>query len=178
MGSAMIVIDRETCTRCGPCMKICHDYCISLVDRKVAIDCDYHSTCAQRVAVGRQPALAYGATAPVSDDDPLLPLAESRWGIPVFPGCSPSSSLCLSFRRKGHLAYHCPVIAYGREERESLDKVSSWAKPTRAQSIMSSAGMSGQSDALSLGRGGGISGDEQPHHDSARTTEHERRIET
>lgn len=131
MGSAMIVTGRETCTGCGQCLKIRHDYCISLVDRKVTINCDYYSTGAQRVAVGPQPALPFDGTAPVSYDGPLLLSAEGEWGIPVLPGCSPGFFSRLSFRRY-----------------------------------------------RSLGRGARISGDEQPYHDSARTTEHERRIET
>jgi ferredoxin len=180
MGSAMIVFDRETCTGCGEYVKICHEHCISLVDRKVNTDCDFCSTCAQRVAVGPQPALAYDGTARVSDDDLLLPSAEGRWDIPVFPGCSQGSSPAfrLLFRRSAHVAYHSSVIDYGRENKEDVDKVSSWGKSTHEQSIMSHAGIPGQLHALSLGRGGSTSADEQPHHDSARTTEHERRIET
>lgn len=177
MGSAMIVTDRETCTECSQCVKTCREHCISLFDRKVTTDCHCYSTCAQRVAVGPQPALAYDGTAPVSYDDLLLASAEGRWDIPVFPGCSQDSSspLRLLFRRFGHVAYHCSVIDCGCDKREGVDKVSSWGKSTHEQSFMPHVGIPGHLHTLSLGSGGGISGNEQPHPNSVGTTEHERR---
>jgi len=72
----LIVADKEKCTQCGQCVKICHEHCMALVDHTVAIDYEHCSTCTQCVAACPQQALTWDGAAPVPYDDSRLPSAE------------------------------------------------------------------------------------------------------
>jgi NAD-dependent dihydropyrimidine dehydrogenase PreA subunit/nitroreductase len=69
----MVVIDKENCTGCGSCVKVCHEHCMSLVDRHVVIDYEACSTCAQCIAICPQKTLSWDGVLPVDFDTSLLP---------------------------------------------------------------------------------------------------------
>jgi nitroreductase/NAD-dependent dihydropyrimidine dehydrogenase PreA subunit len=69
----MVVIDREKCTGCGSCVKICHEGCLSLVDGVASIDYGYCSTCSQCVAICPERALSWDGVPPVAFDAARLP---------------------------------------------------------------------------------------------------------
>ena len=69
----MVVIDAQRCTGCGSCVKICHEHCVSLVDKKVTIDFKACSTCTQCVAICRERALSWDGVLPVDFDPGSLP---------------------------------------------------------------------------------------------------------
>jgi uncharacterized Fe-S center protein len=71
----MVLIDKERCTGCGSCVKICHEHCISLLDKKVAIDYVACSTCTQCIAICPQKALSWNGVLPTDFDSALLPSA-------------------------------------------------------------------------------------------------------
>ena len=72
----MVVIDREKCTGCGSCVKICHEGCLSLVDGVASIDYDYCSTCSQCVAICPERALSWDGVPPVTFDAARMPSPE------------------------------------------------------------------------------------------------------
>jgi nitroreductase/NAD-dependent dihydropyrimidine dehydrogenase PreA subunit len=72
----MIVVDRDKCTGCGSCVKICHEGCMSLVDSVVAVDAVFCSTCTQCVAICPERALSWNGVPPVAFDEARLPSAE------------------------------------------------------------------------------------------------------
>jgi Pyruvate/2-oxoacid:ferredoxin oxidoreductase delta subunit/nitroreductase len=72
----MIVLDKEKCTGCGQCVKICHEHCMALVDHTVVIDYQYCSTCTQCVAACPQQALTWNGALPIPYDNSRLPSAE------------------------------------------------------------------------------------------------------
>ena len=71
----MIRINRETCTGCGLCAKICHESCITLVDERPVIDIKFCSTCSQCVAICPAQALSWKGVAPTPFDASRLPTA-------------------------------------------------------------------------------------------------------
>jgi NAD-dependent dihydropyrimidine dehydrogenase PreA subunit/nitroreductase len=72
----MIVIDKEKCTQCGLCVKICHQRCMALTDSTVTINHELCSTCTQCVAVCPQQAVSWDGVGPVAYDDARLPSPE------------------------------------------------------------------------------------------------------
>ena len=72
----MVVVDREKCTGCGSCVKICHEGCLSLIDGVAAIDRKYCSTCSQCVAICPGQALSWDGVPPLAFDGARLPSAE------------------------------------------------------------------------------------------------------
>jgi NAD-dependent dihydropyrimidine dehydrogenase PreA subunit/nitroreductase len=71
----MVVIDKEKCTGCGSCVKVCHEHCMSLIDKKVTIDFDACSTCTQCIATCPEKALSWNRVLPVDFDAASLPSA-------------------------------------------------------------------------------------------------------
>jgi ferredoxin len=71
----MVVIEKEKCTGCGTCVKVCHEHCMSLVDGKVSINHAVCSTCTQCIAICAQKALSWDGNLPVGFDSGLLPSA-------------------------------------------------------------------------------------------------------
>ena len=69
----MVLIDRERCRGCGSCVKICHEHCMSLIDRKVSIDRQACSTCTQCVAICPEKALSWDGVLPIDFDPSRLP---------------------------------------------------------------------------------------------------------
>ena len=72
----MVVVDREKCTGCGSCVRICHEGCLSLVDDVASIDYDYCSTCSQCVAICPERAISWDGVSPVVFDVTRLPSPE------------------------------------------------------------------------------------------------------
>ena len=71
----MVVVDRDACTGCGSCVRICHQHCLSLVEQKVAVERALCSTCTQCIAVCPEKALSWDGASPVSFEPALLPSA-------------------------------------------------------------------------------------------------------
>jgi nitroreductase/NAD-dependent dihydropyrimidine dehydrogenase PreA subunit len=69
----MITLDKDKCTQCGLCVKICHESCMALVDHSVTIDYELCSTCTQCIAVCPQQALSWDGASPDAYDKTLLP---------------------------------------------------------------------------------------------------------
>jgi nitroreductase/NAD-dependent dihydropyrimidine dehydrogenase PreA subunit len=72
----MIVVDKEKCTRCGQCVRICHESCMVLGEQSVSIDYALCSTCTQCIAICPETALSWDGVAPVAYDETRLPSAE------------------------------------------------------------------------------------------------------
>jgi nitroreductase/NAD-dependent dihydropyrimidine dehydrogenase PreA subunit len=72
----MIVADKDQCTGCGLCVKICHEHCIALVDDAASINYELCSTCAQCIAVCPQQAISWNGVGPVAYDETRLPAPE------------------------------------------------------------------------------------------------------
>ncbi len=72
----MVIVDKDACTGCGACVKICHESCISLVDDVPCIDDEYCSTCSQCVAICPVRALSWNGVPPVPFDETRLPSPE------------------------------------------------------------------------------------------------------
>lgn len=71
----MITIDNDRCTRCGLCVKICHEHCITL-DDTLTIDYELCSTCTQCIAVCPEQALTWNHVSPIAFDQTRLPSPE------------------------------------------------------------------------------------------------------
>jgi nitroreductase/NAD-dependent dihydropyrimidine dehydrogenase PreA subunit len=72
----MIVVDKEKCTKCGQCVRICHESCMVLGEHSVSIDYELCSTCTQCVAICPEKALSWDGVAPVAYDETRLPSAQ------------------------------------------------------------------------------------------------------
>jgi len=72
----MVTVDKDKCTGCGSCVKICHEHCIALVDDTVSIDYEFCSTCTQCVAICPEQALSWDGVPPVAFDEARLPSPE------------------------------------------------------------------------------------------------------
>ena len=71
----MVTIDAERCTACGSCVKVCHEHCMTLVDKALAIDYASCSTCTQCIAICPSKALSWDGVRPEDFDDDALPSA-------------------------------------------------------------------------------------------------------
>ncbi len=69
----MIIVDKDKCTACGLCVKICHQRCMALTDSTVTINHELCSTCTQCIAVCHQQALSWDRVPPVAYDKARLP---------------------------------------------------------------------------------------------------------
>jgi nitroreductase len=72
----MIVVDRDKCTGCGLCVKICHEHGVVLADGWPSINSDVCSTCAQCIAVCPQRGLSWDQVPPTAFDRAQLPSPE------------------------------------------------------------------------------------------------------
>ncbi len=72
----MITLDKDKCTACGLCVKICHESCLSLDDGTLRIDHELCSTCTQCIAVCPQQVLTWNGVRPVTYDGTRLPSPE------------------------------------------------------------------------------------------------------
>lgn len=72
----MVTVDKDKCTGCGSCVKICHESCIALVDDTASIDYEFCSTCTQCVAICPEQALSWDGVPPVAFDEARLPSPE------------------------------------------------------------------------------------------------------
>jgi len=71
----MITIDGAKCNGCGVCARTCHEHCISVVEKSIAIDFKPCSTCGQCIAVCPTQALSWDGTPPALFEDKMLPSA-------------------------------------------------------------------------------------------------------
>ncbi len=71
----MVTIDAQVCTRCGSCVKVCHEHCMALADSAPVIDYGSCSTCCQCIAICPQKALAWDGRPPAAFAADLLPTA-------------------------------------------------------------------------------------------------------
>ena len=69
----MVKIDQDNCNRCGLCVQICHEYCLSVDDTQLKINYDYCSTCGQCIAVCPKEALSWNTIKSVKYNKELLP---------------------------------------------------------------------------------------------------------
>jgi len=72
----MVIVDKDKCTGCGSCVKICHEHCIALVDDTASIDYEFCSTCTQCVAICPEQALSWDGVPPAAFDEARLPSPE------------------------------------------------------------------------------------------------------
>jgi len=72
----MIVADKDKCTGCGLCVKICHEHCMVLTDDTISINYELCSTCTQCIAVCPQQAISWDGVPPVAYDETHLPSPE------------------------------------------------------------------------------------------------------
>jgi len=72
----MIVVNKDECTGCGLCVKICHEHCMALVDDTVRINYELCSTCTQCIAICPEQALSWDHVPPVAYDETRLPSPE------------------------------------------------------------------------------------------------------
>jgi nitroreductase/NAD-dependent dihydropyrimidine dehydrogenase PreA subunit len=72
----MIVVDKDECTGCGLCVKICHEHCMALVDDAVRINYELCSTCTQCIAICPEQALSWDHVPPAAYDETRLPSPE------------------------------------------------------------------------------------------------------
>jgi nitroreductase/NAD-dependent dihydropyrimidine dehydrogenase PreA subunit len=72
----MVAVDKERCTRCGSCVRICHEHCITLTDDAVSINDEFCSTCSQCVAICPEQALSWDGVPPVAFDQARMPSPE------------------------------------------------------------------------------------------------------
>ena len=69
----MISIDTQKCILCGICIKVCHEHCMHINDKKLHIDSQYCSTCTQCIAVCPHQALSWNGSPPEVFDKALYP---------------------------------------------------------------------------------------------------------
>lgn len=72
----MVIVDKNKCTGCGSCVKICHESCMTLVDGAVSIDYGFCSTCSQCVAICPVQALSWDGAPPAAFDAARMPTPE------------------------------------------------------------------------------------------------------
>jgi nitroreductase/NAD-dependent dihydropyrimidine dehydrogenase PreA subunit len=72
----MITIDKDKCTGCGLCEKICHESCIAVVDNSPNINYEVCSTCTQCIAVCPQKSLTWDNKPPIAYNKINLPSPE------------------------------------------------------------------------------------------------------
>jgi nitroreductase/NAD-dependent dihydropyrimidine dehydrogenase PreA subunit len=72
----MVIVDKDKCTGCGSCVKICHEGCMALVDGIASIDLKYCSTCSQCIAICPEQALSWNGVPSVAFDEARLPSAQ------------------------------------------------------------------------------------------------------
>jgi len=72
----MIVVDKDKCTGCDLCVKICHEHCIALIGDTASINHELCSTCIQCIAICPQQALSWDHVPPVAYDETRLPSPE------------------------------------------------------------------------------------------------------
>jgi nitroreductase/NAD-dependent dihydropyrimidine dehydrogenase PreA subunit len=72
----MITIDKDKCTGCGLCEKICHESCIAVVDNSPNITYEVCSTCTQCIAVCPRKALTWDNKPPITYNKMNLPTPE------------------------------------------------------------------------------------------------------
>ncbi|MCP4538538.1 MAG: hypothetical protein GY832_15490 [Chloroflexi bacterium] len=72
----MVTVDKDRCTGCGSCVKICHEGCISLTNSAVSINYEFCSTCTQCVAICREQALSWDSVPPTAFDKARIPSAD------------------------------------------------------------------------------------------------------
>jgi NAD-dependent dihydropyrimidine dehydrogenase PreA subunit len=71
----MVIVDREKCTGCGMCVKVCHNHCVALVDGVTSTDYELCDRCTQCIAVCPQQALSWDRVSPARVDETRLPSA-------------------------------------------------------------------------------------------------------
>lgn len=69
----MITINQDKCNACGLCVKVCHEYCMSIENSLLTIDSKYCSTCTQCIAVCPEQALSWYNHKPELFDKSLYP---------------------------------------------------------------------------------------------------------
>lgn len=76
----MITVDKEKCSKCGLCARICHEQCISLSNGSgetvLRVDHALCSTCTQCIAICPRQALSWDRVPPVRVDRSRLPRPE------------------------------------------------------------------------------------------------------
>jgi nitroreductase/NAD-dependent dihydropyrimidine dehydrogenase PreA subunit len=72
----MINYEVGKCTRCGSCIKTCHQFCMKMEDTGIKIDYSLCSTCTQCIAVCPSQALSWNGIPSVKVDKNLLPRSE------------------------------------------------------------------------------------------------------
>lgn len=72
----MIIHSPDKCIGCGSCVKICHEHCMTLVDRTVSINQEICSTCTQCVAICPQQAISWDNIPPCIFEEKRLPSPE------------------------------------------------------------------------------------------------------
>jgi NAD-dependent dihydropyrimidine dehydrogenase PreA subunit/nitroreductase len=72
----MIIVDERKCGGCGSCMKVCHESCMTLVGKKVAVDHAVCSTCTQCIAICPNQALSWDGAEPLAYDGSRLPSSD------------------------------------------------------------------------------------------------------
>jgi NAD-dependent dihydropyrimidine dehydrogenase PreA subunit/nitroreductase len=103
----MVLIDKERCTGCGSCVKICHEHCMSLIDKKVSIDRQACSTCSQCIAICPEKALSWDRILPIDFDPNQLPSVLQMEEL-------------FAERRTIRTFFHEPV------DRKALEEIVSW----------------------------------------------------
>jgi NAD-dependent dihydropyrimidine dehydrogenase PreA subunit/nitroreductase len=72
----MIIVDEEKCMRCGSCVDICHENCVTLTDEAIQVNHGLCSTCTQCIAMCPQQALSWDGVPSVAYDEARLPTPE------------------------------------------------------------------------------------------------------
>jgi nitroreductase/NAD-dependent dihydropyrimidine dehydrogenase PreA subunit len=71
----VIILDKDKCTACDLCVKVCHESCLALADNTLRIHHELCSTCTQCIAICPQQALSWDGVRPVAYDETGLPSA-------------------------------------------------------------------------------------------------------
>ena len=69
----MVIVDKKKCVGCGTCAKVCHEACISIVEKRASIDYSTCSTCTQCIAICAERALSWDGAVPTPFNRDLLP---------------------------------------------------------------------------------------------------------